>query len=820
MTDDERAVQQTQEGETVVPPRGAEGRRAARLAVTQTLAEAATVAEAAPRILRAVCEGLGWDVGAFWALDRPANVLRCLDVWHGPRVRVEEFKAGTRLSTFGPGVGLPGRVWTTGRPAWILDVPRDANFPRAPIASLEGLHAALGCPVLFGADVLGVIEFFSRQLREPDADLLEMLTTIGGQIGQFLERKRIEQAVRASEERFARFMQHLPGLAWAKDVDGRYVYANDAAERAFGTPRAALYGKTDAEVFPADTAAQFRENDRRALDSGAGVQVIETLAQPGGQLHHSLVSKFLIPGPDGRPALLGGMAIDITERLRAEQELRAAQEHLHIVTESMSAPVTRCGRDLTYRWVNKPYADWLGQSPGEIVGRPILEVIGGEAFEALRPHFERVLSGQVVRYEERVRFRGIGPRWINAVYTPTFDPAGVPDGWVAVVLDIDDRKRAEESLREADRQKDEFLAMLAHELRNPLAPVRTALHILKQPGADAATHAQVRDMAERQVQHMARLLDDLLDVSRVSRGRIELRTEAVDVAAAIGRTVEAVRPLIEDRRHELTVSLPAGPVRVEVDPTRLEQVLTNLLNNAAKYTDPGGQIWVSARREGGEVVLRVRDTGIGIAPEVLPRVFDLFVRAEPRPGPAPGGVGVGLTLAKKLVELHGGGIEAASAGPGRGSEFVVRLPALAGPGDGESVREARGADAATLPRRRILVVDDNRDAADTLALLLRLAGQDVRAAYDGPSALAEAARFGPAMVFLDIGMPGMDGYEVARRLRRDPALGGVVLVAVTGWGQEEDRRRSREAGFDNHLVKPVEPEAVQKLLAGAPPDAP
>ncbi len=367
-------------------------------------------------------------------------------------------------------------------------------------------------------------------------------------------------------------------------------------------------------------------------------------------------------------------------------------------------------------------------------------------------------------------------------------------------------------LREADQLKDEFLAMLAHELRNPLAPVRNALHILKQPGVTAALTGQVRDMAERQVQHMARLLDDLLDVSRISRGRIELQKESVDVAALVRRTVEAVHPLFEERRHELTVTVPAAPLRVEADPTRLEQVLTNLLNNAAKYTDPGGQVWLTAEPEDGMVVLRVRDTGIGIEPALLPRIFDLFVQAERRLDRSQGGVGIGLTLVKRLVELHGGSVAAHSEGPGRGSDFVVRLPAARAAGE-RPAGPAPGGAAPAPPRRRVLVVDDNPDAADSLALLLGLAGQEVRAAYDGPSALARAGDFRPQMVFLDIGMPGMDGYEVARRLRRQAGPNGVVLVALTGWGQDEDRRRSEEAGFDRHLVKPVEPEALEAILA-------
>jgi PAS domain S-box-containing protein len=525
----------------------------------------------------------------------------------------------------------------------------------------------------------------------------EEVAGVGILVTDITERKQLENELRQwaeqlqeSEQRFARFMQHLPGLAWIKDLQGRYVYANDAAEKAFRTPRAELYGKTDEEVFPPETAARFKENDQRALAHGTGVQVIETLKHEDGSLHHSVVSKFGIPGPNGQAGLVGGMAIDIT-----------------------------------------------------------------------------------------------------------------------------DLKRAEAALKEADRLKDEFLAMLAHELRNPLAPVRNALHIMQQPGVGGAMLQQVRDMAERQVQHMARLLDDLLDVSRISRGRIELRKEAVDLASVVRRTVEATRPLIEERRQRLTVSLPPGPMRLEADPTRLEQVLTNLLNNAAKYTDPGGHVWLTAERDGDEVVVRVRDTGIGIAPDMLPCIFDLFVQVERRLERSQGGLGIGLTLVRRLVEMHGGTVTAHSDGPGKGSEFIVRLPTLSPkqPLPGARAAGEGGEPVGAAPQRRILVVDDNVDAAESLALLLRMEGHDVRVAHDGPAALAAVEADLPDLVFLDIGMPVMNGYDVAQRLRQRPGLEHLLLVAITGWGQEEHRRRSQEAGFDHHLVKPVEPDALHQLLA-------
>ena len=368
-------------------------------------------------------------------------------------------------------------------------------------------------------------------------------------------------------------------------------------------------------------------------------------------------------------------------------------------------------------------------------------------------------------------------------------------------------------LRQADRLKDEFLAMLAHELRNPLAPIRNSLQIMKQPAASPEVVACVREIAERQVDHMARLLDDLLDVSRISRGTIDLRQDIVDMASVVNHTVEAVGPLMESRGHDLAVSLPLEPIAVRGDAARLEQILTNLLNNAAKYTDPGGHITLTAERDKNQVILRVRDTGIGIAHEMLPRIFDLFVQAERRLDRSQGGVGIGLTLVRKLVELHGGSVVAVSPGLGQGSEFVVRLPAFA---EKSMTAEGKRSDGPhptpTLPRRRVLVVDDNVDAADTLAMLLRLKGQEVRVVHDGPSSLEAARQFQPNLVLLDIGMPGLDGYEVCRRLRQEPDTQKALVVAMTGWGQEEDRRRSLEAGFDQHFVKPVGAKTLDKLL--------
>lgn len=380
-------------------------------------------------------------------------------------------------------------------------------------------------------------------------------------------------------------------------------------------------------------------------------------------------------------------------------------------------------------------------------------------------------------------------------------------------------REREAALAEADRRKDEFLATLAHELRNPLAPLRNGLAILRRGGAtdDAAARAQA--MMERQLSHLVRLVDDLLDVSRISRGMVKLEPQRVSLATILEHAVETTGPLVDAGGHMLTVRTPDAPVFVHGDLTRLAQVVSNLLNNAAKYTPRGGHIelWAGIERpEPGAppwAVVRVTDDGTGISADMLPRVFDLFAQVDRTLDRAQGGLGIGLSLVRRLVEMHGGTIAARSEGLGRGSTFTVRLP-LASAGEdgaaGEAVARPEGRAAA----RRVLVVDDNLDAAETLAMLLSLQGHEATTAHSGPEALEAARARRPEVVFLDIGMPGMDGYEVARRLRADPALAGTTLVALTGWGSEDDKRRSQDAGFDVHLTKPVEPTAVAEVLAG------
>ncbi|HET9369873.1 MAG TPA: response regulator [Vicinamibacterales bacterium] len=374
------------------------------------------------------------------------------------------------------------------------------------------------------------------------------------------------------------------------------------------------------------------------------------------------------------------------------------------------------------------------------------------------------------------------------------------------------------ALRDAGERKDEFLALLAHELRNPLAPIRTSVQLLRLEGLTPAQRERSRVIIERQVDHLVRLIDDLLDVSRISRGVITLRTETLDVGEVLARAVETTRPLIDARGLELSVDMPDGDLHVCGDSTRLAQAVGNLLHNATKFTEPSGHIWLSATRDGGSAAIRVRDDGAGIPADMLSRIFEMFVQVDRGNGTSLGGLGLGLALVRRLIELHGGAVEAVSAGIGHGTEVIMRLPLVDAPA-GATRGLATPSAGSARPFLRVLVVDDNRDAADALGLLIQLHGHDVRIAYDGPQALEAGPAFDPHVVLLDLGMPDLDGFETARQMRLAPWGRRAMVVALTGWGQSEDRRRTSEAGFDLHLVKPVGDVELVSALARCDPDA-
>jgi PAS domain S-box-containing protein len=440
--------------------------------------------------------------------------------------------------------------------------------------------------------------------------------------------------------------------------------------------------------------------------------------------------------------------------------------------------------------------------------------------EAVEREWAKCLTtGEVFDVQYSVRFPDGIERtiWTHGILTQTQD--GLPR-WVGVNIDVTERERDKEALRqqaealqEADQRKDNFLAALAHELRNPLAPIRNAVELLRRCEGDAAVMEKARSMMGRQLDHMVRLVDDLLDMSRISQGKVRLCKEQVDLKAAILSAVEEVGPLIQAQAHQLTVTRPPEAIYLDADSSRLVQVISNLLSNAAKYTEKGGHIWLTADRQDNEAVVSVRDTGIGIAAEHLNHIFEMFSQVEPALERSHGGLGIGLAMVRGLVELHGGCVEARSDGIGRGSEFIVRLPIVDVPVLHESPQPAGNNKVIIDRKRRILVVDDNRDAADSLALMLQMMGHETRTAYDGLEAVQLAGMFRPEIVLLDIGLPKMNGFEAARHIRQQPWGDSLDLIAQSGWGQEEDKRRALEAGFDHHLTKPVQAATLEKLLA-------
>ncbi|HEV3301942.1 MAG TPA: PAS domain-containing protein [Planctomycetaceae bacterium] len=635
------------------------------------------------------------------------------------------------------------------------------------------------------------------------------------------ERRQVDEALRRSEERFARFMQFLPGLAWIKDLNGRYVYANDAAVSTFNRPREALYGKKDGDIFPAHEAAQFAENDQKAIASQTGVQLIETLKHLDGRIHHAIVSKFPIPGLEGKPAFVGGIAIDITDQLHAEKLRADSEERFRQMAESINEVFWMTDPDVTeVLYVSPAYERVWGRTCRSLYENPrsFLDAVHPDDRERVRATaFERHGRGESTDEEFRIVLPNGAVRWVRDRGFPIKDHSGRVFRKAGIAEDITDRKLAEQALKDADRRKDEFLATLAHELRNPLAPLRNAVELLRQAGDDPEISLEARKIMERQLAHMVRLIDELLDISRVTSGKLQLHRERVELAAAVQSAVEATRPLIEASALELTVTLPRESIFLDADPTRLAQIISNLLNNAAKYTEKGGRIWVSAQRQNGSVAISIRDTGIGLAKEHLSQIFKMFSQVTPALERSQGGLGIGLALVRGLVELHQGTIEVHSNGPGLGSEFIVRLPVLDVRDPGPAVAAGSDARPSLGSKCRILVVEDNIDSAQSLALLLRRMGHEIEVAHDGLEAVQAAGAFRPHIVLLDIGLPRMNGYEAARRIREQSGGDQVAIVALTGWGQEKDKQLASEAGFDHHLTKPVEPSTLTNLLAAIAP---
>ncbi len=632
------------------------------------------------------------------------------------------------------------------------------------------------------------------------------------------EKKQAERALRESEQRYRAFVSASSDVVYRMSAD--WTEMRHLQGREFLADTHEPSGSWLQTYIHPDDQPHVLAAIQEAVRTKSVFELEHRVVRVDGTLGWTFSRAVPLLDESGEVVEWFGAASDVTARKRAEEELQKERDRLQVTLASIGDAVITTDAESRVTFLNGVAEELTGWPNAEVTGRPLDAVFRivnektrtGAENPALRALREGVVVG-LANHTVLIRKDGT-ERPIDDTAAPIKDEQGGVVGCVLVFRDVTERRRAEEAMREADRRKDEFLATLAHELRNPLAPLRNGLHTLCLAGDDRRVWEQVRPMMERQLGHMVRLVDDLLDLSRISRGKIELRRERVDVASVVNNAVETSRPLIEASHHQLEVTLPEQPVYLDADATRLAQVLSNLLNNAARYTPEEGRVRLSVEARPGEVAFRVTDSGIGIPAEKLPQVFDMFTQAEPAKERSRGGLGIGLTLVKRLVEMHAGTVEASSAGPGLGSEFLVRLPVPAG----EPLRQAAPPPATLHPGNdlfRVLIVDDNQDSAESLAMLLRMLGHDTRTAYDGAEGLKILEAYQPEVVLLDIGMPNMNGYEVARRIREQERLQGVLLCAMTGWGQDEDRRKSREAGFDHHLVKPLDLAALQPVFEAA-----
>jgi PAS domain S-box-containing protein len=606
------------------------------------------------------------------------------------------------------------------------------------------------------------------------------------------------------------------------DVAGHVTSWNTGAENIKGYKAEEIIGKHFSRFYPSDAIARNWPGEELKIAAGQGRFEEEgwRIRKDGTRFWADVVITAL-RSPEGR--LTGFLKItrDLTERRRHEETLRESEERFRLLVNSVKEyAIFMLDADGCVASWNLGAERIMGYTAAEIIGRPVSCLYPAEAAERGTPQrdLETVVSHGGMEINGR-RVRKDGTRfWANVVLYSVHDLDGKLRGFAQVTRDLTERKQLAE-LEESQQRTHEFLAMLSHELRNPLAPLKTSVDIMRLRELSDPVLIHARDVIDRQVQHLTHIIEELLDVSRITSGRIRLTSETLDLENIVLRAVEAARPLLDSKGHTLEIKTPGSHLRVRGDLTRLTQVFVNLLNNAAKYTPDHGHIAVEILAEDKNAAVHIRDNGVGIAPELMPRMFDLFTQGARPLDRADGGLGVGLALVHRIVSLHGGVVKAFSEGSGRGSELVVRLPRV----DGEQVAPAQQENFMSVAsdskptesqqrRRRLLVIDDNKDAAESMSMLFELWGHEVICAYDGRAALETAAKYRPDAVFLDIGLPGMDGYEIAERLRELPESARTVLVAITGYGQDEDRRRSREAGIDHHLVKPVSPDALHKLL--------
>lgn len=898
----------------------------ANLAVTRILAESPEESLALQQILPTVGETLGWEFGCVWVPAPDGSVLRSIAIWQ--KTPKPQFESVCRERMFEPGKGLPGRVWKNQKPVWIRDVTKDENFPRAPIAVAEGLHAAFAFPIMFNEKFLGVIEFFSPEIRQPDEPLLAMFAGIGSQIGQFMERKRaeaavestsllpkenpapvirvtreglvayanpaaqrlldswhtgaggpapaeivtaaqrayangvrehleitvgeqtysvqfapitssdyvnlyfnditqrkaIEQWLRESEQRYRSVIEALPAAVYSTDAEGCVTMFNQAAVDLAGrqpTLGSDSWCVTWKLYYPDGTPMPHDECPMAvALKTGEAVRGQEAIAErPDG----SRVSFIPYPTPlhDSTGKLVGAinMLVDITERKKAEKALR----HLAAIVETTDdAVISRDVNGIITSW--NPAAERLyGYTAQEVIGKPVSILIPPERPDEEPLILARIRRGERIDHYETIRVAKDGRRLhVSLTVSPITDATGKIVGASKIARDISEQKRAQEEIARllaaeraarqdaevASRTKDEFLATLSHELRTPLTAMLGWLTILRAHKLDKKTTAHAIETIERNAKAQAQLIEDLVDVSRIVGGKLNLEVEPTELMPVIDAAIEVVRPAADAKEIAINVNYDATVGPVSGDGARLQQIIWNLLSNAVKFTPKGGSVSVDFSRRDGFAEVVVRDTGIGISPEFLPHVFERFRQAESTATRSHRGMGLGLAIVRHLVELHGGTVTAASDGENRGSIFTIRLPLAAekAPATTTFAQKANGDDGHALKGLRILLVEDEPDARELISMVLQGSGAQVEAVDSASGALERLSLFAPDVLVSDIGLPLESGYDLIRKVRLLASdINKVPAIALTAFATENDRTLSLSAGFQAHLAKPVEP---------------
>jgi PAS domain S-box-containing protein len=761
-----------------------------------------------------------------------ANVARTLRVEMHLHYRASEpgvlrlisssgLSESTRLAaaTIRLGDSLCGAV-AASRTRLIVEDLQASTLETARLMRALGVRSYAGFPLLVGGRVVATASFATAHRGSFEPDEIALMQTVCDLVSAALARDELAQSLQDSEER----------LRMANEAAGIGTFDIDlvAARARYSPQLCAIAGvpphtETSVDGFLAflhpedreNAVARFKAASQPDSEGAFGSEL--RIVRADGRVRWLTWSGRLVFGdlPDGRrPVRVIGAVLDITERKRADEALADREALYRTLAEAMPHIVYTTGPDGEADYVNSRWFEYAGIDPATDGRFDWTARLHPDDSDRTQQAWRTSLAtGDPFTAEFRF-MRGDGEyRWHSSRALPIRNDAGEVVRWIGTFTDVHDVTLAAAALKDADRRKDEFLATLAHELRNPLSPMRIAVTLLGRRGQEDPELSQLRLVIERQVEHLTRLVDDLLDVSRITRDKLTLRKEQVDLATVIHDAVEAARPEIDRHGHHLTVAIAGESFTAECDVVRITQVFSNLLHNAAKYTPRGGSIWVIAERDGSEAVVRVRDTGVGIAPEKVPRLFEMFYQADPSLDRSDGGLGIGLTLVHRLLEMHGGSVEARSPGAGLGSEFVVRLP-LGLTSAALPVHAQVPPEVPAIPTgMRVLVVDDNRDSADMLRALLEACGNTVYTAYDGGAALTVAEAKRPEAILLDIGLPGVNGYEVCRRLRQQAWCRDTLVVAQTGWGQDQDLRRSREAGFDAHFTKPVDDEALLKLLA-------